>query len=146
MGRVSPIIAMSTVVTYLQKVLPGQNYAWYDRIASLVEAGEMALPASNTVEAPIITTRTRSQPRVVQVEPDTLMVPTSFPMSRSVQVTPTVPCPRASTASEWRVVQLMNGDRPGAERLVSRVATSNPGRSGEWCWEKVAFDLERDRH
>jgi hypothetical protein len=134
---------MSTVVTYLQKVLPGQNYAWYDRIASLVEAGEMALPASNTVEAPIITTRTRSQPRVVQVEPDTLMVPITFP-SRATN--PTVPCPRASTASEWRVVQLMNGDRPGSERLVSRVATSNPGRGGEWCWEKVAFDLERDRH
>jgi hypothetical protein len=143
MGRVSPKLSMSTVVTYLQKVLPGQNYAWYDRIASLVEAGEMALPSSNTVEAPIITTRTRSQPRVVQVEPDTLMVPVTFP---SRVTSPTVPCPRASTASEWRVVQLMNGDRPGAERLVARVATNNRGRSGEWCWEKVAFDLERDRH
>jgi hypothetical protein len=135
---------MSTVVTYLQKVLPGQNYAWYDRIASLVEAGEMILPISNTVEAPIITTRTRSQPRVVQVSADALMVPSSFPTSRAV--IPTVPCPRASTALEWRVVQLMNGDRPGAERLVARVAANNGGRSGDWYWEKVAFDLERDRH
>jgi hypothetical protein len=137
---------MSTVVTYLQKVLPGQNYAWYDRIASLVEAGEMILPISNTVEAPIITTRTRSQPRVVQVSADTLMVPSSFPTSRAVYTIPTVPCPRASTALEWRVVQLMNGDRPGAERLVARVAANNGGRSGDWYWEKVAFDLERDRH
>jgi hypothetical protein len=136
---------MSTVVTYLQKVLPGQNYAWYDRIASLVEAGQMALPKSNTVEAPIITTRTRSQRRVMQVDDETLMVPTSF-TSRAAHTTPTITCPRASSSAEWRVTQLMNGDRQGAERLVSRVATTSPGRSGEWCWEKVAFDLERDRH
>lgn len=36
-------------------------------------------------------------------------------------------------------------DRDVAERLVSSARRSNPGRSEQWYWEKVIYDLNRDR-
>lgn len=36
-------------------------------------------------------------------------------------------------------------DRDVAERLVSSAKRSNPGQSEQWYWEKVIYDLNRDR-
>jgi hypothetical protein len=36
-------------------------------------------------------------------------------------------------------------DRDVAERLVSSAKRSNPGKSEQWYWEKVIYDLNRDR-
>lgn len=36
-------------------------------------------------------------------------------------------------------------DRDVAERLVSSAKRSNPGKSEQWYWEKVTYDLNRDR-
>jgi len=33
----------------------------------------------------------------------------------------------------------------GAERLVGRAMSLHPGKPENWYWEKVIWDLERDR-
>lgn len=50
-----------------------------------------------------------------------------------------------ATQTERHLIRLSNGDRKGALRLVAKVREDNPGRSEQWCWEKVIYDLERDR-
>lgn len=36
-------------------------------------------------------------------------------------------------------------DRDVANRLISNAKRSNPGHSEQWYWEKVIYDLNRDR-
>jgi hypothetical protein len=36
-------------------------------------------------------------------------------------------------------------DDATAERLMKAIATRNPGRGWDWCYEKAMLDLERDR-
>lgn len=36
-------------------------------------------------------------------------------------------------------------DRATAERLLALAREYNPHRSEQWCYEKVIYDLERDR-
>jgi hypothetical protein len=50
-----------------------------------------------------------------------------------------------SAETERHLLRLMNGDRTAALRLVAQAKQRNPGRSEQWCWEKVIYDLERDR-
>ncbi|MBE9177025.1 hypothetical protein IQ268_00350 [Oculatella sp. LEGE 06141] len=45
-----------------------------------------------------------------------------------------------------RLFQLLNGDRKTAERLLAHARQHHPGQTEHWYWEKVMFDLERDRH
>lgn len=40
---------------------------------------------------------------------------------------------------------LVHGDWNLANRLIESVRRNNPGRSEDWYWEKVIYDLERDR-
>lgn len=44
-----------------------------------------------------------------------------------------------------RIMTLLNGDRATAQRLFEAAQMRNPGESDQWCWEKVLWDLERDR-
>lgn len=41
---------------------------------------------------------------------------------------------------------LVGGNRGTANRLLSQVKSTNPGRTAGWCFEKAIHDLERDRH
>jgi len=43
------------------------------------------------------------------------------------------------------VIRLLQGDAAAADRLIESVRRQNPGQGEEWCWEKVIFDIERDR-
>ena len=44
-----------------------------------------------------------------------------------------------------KILQLLNGDRTTAERLLALVRRQHPDRSNQWCHEKVLDDLIRDR-
>jgi hypothetical protein len=44
-----------------------------------------------------------------------------------------------------RLLSLVNGDMETAKRLVIQAREKNPVRDEQWCWEKVIYDLERDR-
>ncbi len=52
---------------------------------------------------------------------------------------------RAKSRPPKRVVTLLNGDAATAQRLFETAQLRNPGESDQWCWEKVLWDLERDR-
>ncbi|MBD2183031.1 hypothetical protein H6S82_14940 [Planktothrix sp. FACHB-1355] len=43
-----------------------------------------------------------------------------------------------------RLFVLVKGDWELAERLLQQARDNNPGRSEDWYWEKVIYDLERD--
>ncbi len=43
-----------------------------------------------------------------------------------------------------RLFVLVKGDWELAERLLTQVRSNFPGRSEDWYWEKVIYDLERD--
>ncbi len=53
---------------------------------------------------------------------------------------------KISPKIETKLLTLLNNDRDTAQRLLSQVMRTNPGNSEEWYWEKVIWDLERDRH
>jgi hypothetical protein len=44
-----------------------------------------------------------------------------------------------------RLYTLVNGDMRTARRLLDAVKERNPKRSYQWHWEKVIYDLERDK-
>lgn len=48
-------------------------------------------------------------------------------------------------AARSRLLSLVNGDMSTAQRLVANIKNSYPQRTEEWCWEKAADDLIRDR-
>lgn len=52
---------------------------------------------------------------------------------------------RQPSRSYPKLVRLLNGDRTAADRLVQAMLLKHPDRSEDWCYEKVVFDLERDR-
>ena len=52
---------------------------------------------------------------------------------------------RRASRPPKRVVSLLNGDAATAQRLFETAQLRNPGESDQWCWEKVLWDLERDR-
>ena len=43
----------------------------------------------------------------------------------------------------FKLIGILQGDREGAMRLISQVKIKNPGKSVDWCVEKVIYDLER---
>jgi hypothetical protein len=49
-------------------------------------------------------------------------------------------------STQRRLMLLLHDDRRAAERLLTQVRLKYPGKSETWYWEKVIFDLERDRY
>jgi hypothetical protein len=45
-----------------------------------------------------------------------------------------------------QLLSLVQGDRPTATRLLSQCKQKHPGNSDTWYYEKVIWDLKRDRH
>jgi hypothetical protein len=46
---------------------------------------------------------------------------------------------------ERKLLKLLGGNRNTAERLIRQSRLRNPDRAADWHWEKVIYDLERDR-
>lgn len=44
-----------------------------------------------------------------------------------------------------KLLRLLRGDRKAAHRLLEHVRHMHPGRSERWYYEKVIYDLQRDR-
>jgi short-subunit dehydrogenase len=44
-----------------------------------------------------------------------------------------------------RLLQLLYNDQSRVDRLVNHARQNNPGKSEQWCWEKVLYDLEHDQ-
>lgn len=64
----------------------------------------------------------------------------------TVGYTPDPQMPRApSETLRQRLLTLVRGDHAAAERLLLQEKQTNPGQTDRWYWEKVIYDLERDR-
>jgi hypothetical protein len=100
--------------------------------------------------------KTESQQRVVIIPPrhtqasiDKSLHPSSsnFPTSEN----PASPKQNSSFQRQQlnplqpKLLNLLNGDRNGAERLLRHAKQMNPGMSENWYFEKVIYDIERDR-
>jgi hypothetical protein len=46
---------------------------------------------------------------------------------------------------ERELLTLVSGDKAVATRLLLNIRFKNPQRSKSWCYEKVIYDLKRDR-
>jgi type II secretory pathway component PulJ len=46
---------------------------------------------------------------------------------------------------ERKLLKLVGGDRQMVDRLTQQSQVRHPDRSADWHWEKVIYDLERDR-
>lgn len=49
-------------------------------------------------------------------------------------------------SNQRRLIRLLNGDHRTAQRLLNQARLRYPNHDENWYWEKVIFDLERDRH
>ncbi|HEY9647421.1 MAG TPA: hypothetical protein V6C88_13670 [Chroococcidiopsis sp.] len=52
---------------------------------------------------------------------------------------------QVNRAVRQQLMRLLNGDRNTAERLLQDARFRYPGKSENWYWEKVVYDLRRDR-
>ncbi len=59
---------------------------------------------------------------------------------------PVRPAGNVRAATQRRLMLLLHDDRRAADRLLTQVRLKYPGKSETWYWEKVIFDLERDRY
>jgi hypothetical protein len=53
--------------------------------------------------------------------------------------------PRPSTHLVAKLVALLNGDRPAADRLVALEQKKHLGRATDWYWQEAIDNLSRDR-
>jgi hypothetical protein len=44
-----------------------------------------------------------------------------------------------------RAMTLLNNDEPTAQRLLASLRERYPDKTEQWYWEKMLYDLERDR-
>jgi hypothetical protein len=44
-----------------------------------------------------------------------------------------------------KLLKLLGNHQPTVNRLLQQAKLRNPGESEQWYWEKVLYDLERDR-
>jgi hypothetical protein len=52
----------------------------------------------------------------------------------------------ANRSLQRQLLSLLHNDSQAAERLIRQTQANHPGRSIDWCAEKVIYDLQRDRH
>lgn len=56
------------------------------------------------------------------------------------------PAQSVSSKVQNHLFTLVNGEMRTADRLLEHTRKTNPFQTEQWVWEKVIFDLERDRH
>jgi hypothetical protein len=44
-----------------------------------------------------------------------------------------------------KLLKLLGNNQATADRLIKQAKLRNPGEAEQWYWEKVLYDLERDR-
>jgi hypothetical protein len=52
---------------------------------------------------------------------------------------------KVSAQTRHKLLKLLGNHQPTVDRLIDQARWKNPGESEQWYWEKVLYDLERDR-
>jgi hypothetical protein len=55
------------------------------------------------------------------------------------------PSGKVDRQTQSKLTRLLGGNQKTINRLVEQSRFRNPDRSEQWHWEKVLYDLERDR-
>ncbi|KAM3092686.1 hypothetical protein ACKFKF_30785 [Phormidesmis sp. 146-12] len=90
---------------------------------------------------------TSSQPAapLPQTRKPSIPIPDSINSSRLRELATKKPTIAVNRGAPYKVLLLLHGDRKAADRLFAQVSFMNPGKSEKWCWDKVQWDIERDR-
>jgi hypothetical protein len=57
--------------------------------------------------------------------------------------TPTIG--KVAPQTRQKLLKLLGNNQATADRLIGHAKLRNPGEPEQWYWEKVLYDLERDR-
>jgi len=125
----------NTAIWYLQKVIGDleQQQAEYFRQRRLPTTPSTAKPST-----PKPVPAQSAKGRRPMTPPQPWRPPTAVAPTKSVQP--------PSKQVQQKLLTLVNGDSQTANRLVEHTRKTNPLQAEQWVWEKVIFDLERDRH
>lgn len=52
---------------------------------------------------------------------------------------------KVNASTRRKLLTMLQGDEEAAFRLIQRTEYTHPDKSEQWRWEKVIWDLERDR-
>jgi hypothetical protein len=55
------------------------------------------------------------------------------------------PIGKVSPQTRHKLIKLLGNHQPTVDRLIDQARLRNPGEEEQWYWEKVLYDLERDR-
>jgi hypothetical protein len=55
------------------------------------------------------------------------------------------PMGKVSPQVRHKLLKLLGNNQATADRLIKQAKLRNPGEVEQWYWEKVLYDLERDR-
>lgn len=71
--------------------------------------------------------------------------PVAIPDSFRPPNPPSVELQQSLIEKEKELLLLLQGNRQAAERLLAQAKANNPGESRDWYFDKVIYDLTRDR-
>lgn len=131
-----------TTAKRLQTIIPGQTAAWYTRIAAEIDAGKMPMP---TLEPIKDGTYSYSKADLNPLHRTEVIKPTTQSPKPTTQSPKPKPTTAAAVKVSDRLVNLCNGNRETAMRLVGFNIQQNPTKSSQWAIDKAIWDLERDR-
>jgi hypothetical protein len=88
--------------------------------------------------------KSKTPPKTLPPEAARTNIPDALPL---LSENPPAPKPRDLFVNDRTRRKLMSlvRDRATAERLLKLAREYNPKRSEQWCYEKVIYDIERDR-
>lgn len=88
--------------------------------------------------------KSKTPPKTLPPEAARTNIPDALPL---LSENPPAPKPRDLFVNDQTRRKLMSlvRDRATAERLLKLTREYNPQRSEQWCYEKVIYDIERDR-
>jgi hypothetical protein len=55
------------------------------------------------------------------------------------------PTGKVTSQVRQKLLKLLGNNQATADRLIRQAKLRNPGEPEQWYWEKVLYDLERDR-
>ncbi|WNZ24752.1 hypothetical protein HJG54_19165 [Leptolyngbya sp. NK1-12] len=95
---------------------------------------------------PVVPPKRHAPPSPPPVGPSRPLPPPSSSSVMSFLLSPVFSRQKAINPLQPKLLALLNGDRAAAERLLKHAKQNNPGRDETWYFDKVIYDLTRDRH
>lgn len=137
-----------SLVTVAQSTYPGNTALWYlmKVISDLEQQQAEYFRQRRLPSAPATVRPTQPQAAPTQSVQGRQPLPPFQPWRPTPTGAPTQHHQPPSRQVQQKLLALVQGNQQTADRLVEHTRKANPLQSEQWVWEKVIFDLERDRH